>query len=487
MAGIAGLLVTNGDFDSYLALQKMSEVIRHRRCETYHTVKHNDTHCMIFGPRSFQGPDDDLIIIDINEDLIFSEETDDVESISGIFGVVAVIIDNTGVRLLRTLDGTRALYYGAMKNYFAFATERKSLWNIGITSVQVLEPGQGITQSWDGNLVRDRFATLENPPRTDAPREEILDELRKTLLTSFERLGSDTSCAVLFSGGVDSSLAAVLTASQCENTHLVTTRSAGAHDDAAAASAASLLGLPLHTVELNSHIIWETLPEVIYSIETSRQMDVEIGLPFYLASKKAAAEGCTTVISGQGPDELVAGYAKHIKTYEEEGTESLREQLWREVSITHEANIERDERAIAAHGVEGFFPYLDQHFVTASLSVPVEWKVSPAGTPQRKVIFRELAQIMGVPEKIALTPKNATQYSSGSSKALLESIIEHVDGFSELSKKKVSRLVQDVLDEIAYQIQMPTVQKKDRHLHLDLESVSKFLDGRGSSSSSNTR
>ncbi|MHA2395989.1 MAG: asparagine synthase C-terminal domain-containing protein, partial [Candidatus Thorarchaeota archaeon] len=193
------------------------------------------------------------------------------------------------------------------------------------------------------------------------------------------------------------------------------------------------------------------------------------------------------VISGQGPDELFAGYAKHVKTYVENGTEALREQLWSEVSITHEANIERDERAIASHGVEGFFPYLDQHFVRASLSVPVEWKVSPVGTPQRKVIFRELAQIMGVPDEIALTPKNATQYSSGSSKMLLESIIEHVDGFTELSRKKVSRQVQDVLDEIAYQIQMPTAQKKDRRLNLDLESVNKFLDREGNSSSSNTR
>jgi asparagine synthase (glutamine-hydrolysing) len=487
MAGIAGLLVTNGDSDSDLTLQKMSEAIRHRRCERYSTVKHNDAHCMIVGPPSFQGSDDDLTFIDINEDLIFSEETDDIVSISGIFGVVAAIVDQSGVSLLRTLDGTRALYYGTRENYFAFASERKSLWSIGITSVQVVEPGQGITQRWDGKLVKDRFATLENPPRTDASRYEILEELRKALLTSFERLASDTSCAVLFSGGVDSSLAAVLTSSQCENTHLVTTRSEGAHDDAAATSAAALLGLPLHIVELNSQIIWETLPEVIYSIETSRQMDVEIALPFYLASKKAAIEGCTTVISGQGPDELFAGYAKHVKTYVENGTEALREQLWSEVSITHEANIERDERAIASHGVEGFFPYLDQHFVRASLSVPVEWKVSTVGTPQRKVIFRELAQIMGVPDEIALTPKNATQYSSGSSKMLLESIIEHVDGFTELSRKKVSRQVQDVLDEIAYQIQMPTAQKKDRRLNLDLESVNKFLDREGNSSSSNTR
>jgi asparagine synthetase B (glutamine-hydrolysing) len=216
-------------------------------------------------------------------------------------------------------------------------------------------------------------------------------------------------------------------------------------------------------------------------------MDVEIALPFYLASKKAAEEDCTTVISGQGPDELFAGYAKHVQMYIEKGPDALMEQLWKEVSITYDANIERDERAIAAHGLESFFPYLDQNFVRASLSVPIEWKVSPDGTPQRKIIFRELAQLLGVPEKIANAPKSATQYSSGSSKVLLESVTEHVDEFSNMSKKKASRHVQDVLNEIANEIQMPNVQQEERGLHLDLEPVSKFLDKRGSLSSGNTR
>jgi len=202
---------------------------------------------------------------------------------------------------------------------------------------------------------------------------------------------------------------------------------------------------------------------------------------------KKPEEGCSTIILGQGPDELFAGYEKHVKTYTEQGPDALTEQLWREISITYEANIERDERAIATHGVESFFPYLDQQFVRTSLSVPVEWKVSPKGKPQRKIIFRELAKLMGVPKEIADTPKSATQYSSGSSKALLESVIDHVDEIGKMSKTKASRRVQDVLDEIASEIQMPNIEMKKRKLHLDLESVNEFLRKYGSLSSRNTR
>jgi len=487
MAGIAGLLLTGRKDDSDSLLQKMSEAIRHRKCETYHDLKHNDSRCLIVGDRSLQGADDELFIIDRNKDLVLSEATDNVTSISEIFGIVAVIVNNTGVSLLRTLDGTRALYYGTAKNHFAFATERKSLWSINMKSVQTLEPGQGITLPWEGDIVAEKFATLQKPLRADISREVTLNLLQKRLLASFERLDSNTSCAVLFSGGVDSSLVATQIAKQCKKTILVTTRTEGSQDDVAAVEAASQLGLPLQTVEMNSQMIWEILPEVIYSIESSRQMDVEIALPFYISSRKAAKEGCSTIVSGQGPDELFAGYAKHVKTFVEKGPDALAQQLWSEVSITHEANIERDERAIAAHGMESFFPYLDQNFVQASLSVPVEWKVSPDRTPQRKIIFRELAQLMGVPVEISNAPKNATQYSSGSSKALLRSVIEHVEEFKDMSKKKVSRYVQDVLNEIANEIQMLNTLKEERGLHLDLGPVRKFLDKRGSLSSSNSR
>jgi len=449
MAGIAGILVPSSDENSDFLLQKMSETIRHRKCSTYHTLNRNDFRCLIVGGPAMEGPDDEIFILDKNPDLDFAEETDDVTSILEIFGAVTAIIDDQGVNLIRTLDGTRALYYGIKDDIFVFSSERKALWAIDIKQTEVLEPGQGLTRTWDGQQKVERFATLEKPPITQVSREEILEALRSTLEASFEQLRRNAKCAVLFSGGVDSSLAAVLSAKRSEDIILVTTRTEKSHDKTAAANAAAQLGLPLYTVELSSEIVWKTLPELIYTIETSNQMDVEIALPFYLAAKKAAEEGCTTIISGQGPDELFAGYAKHVKTFSEGGTRALEEQLWQEVSITHEANIDRDAKAIAAHGVESFFPYLDQLFVRTALSIPAVWKVNPDMEPQRKVIFRELAQSMGVPKDVALTPKSATQYSSGSAKLILTSIMENVEDFGALSKKRAARRVQGVLDAIA--------------------------------------
>jgi hypothetical protein len=52
---------------------------------------------------------------------------------------------------------------------------------------------------------------------------------------------------------------------------------------------------------------------------------------------------------------------------------------------------------------------------------------------------------LGVPKGVAMTPKRATQYSSGTSKMLGDSIRQHVDEFRNLSKKGLQAAVQEFL------------------------------------------
>jgi asparagine synthase (glutamine-hydrolysing) len=476
MGGIAGLLVTTAAVDMDSMLKKMARAIRHRRLESYYTLNHGHASCSIIGPHASKDTKSTLVIVDSNSDLILQTKVQHAKSVSELLGAVVLTIDEAGVDLQRSLDGTRSLYYKHTENSLVFATERKCFWDIGITQPSSLEPGQRITYSWEGDLEKEQFATLERPQLLETSRTVTLDHLKASLLASFERLHKNASCAVLFSGGVDSSLAAVQVAKRCKRTVLLTASQEKAHDTSAASKAAAQLNLPLQIIKLDPDTVWSILPGLINSIETSRQMDVEIALPFYLAAKKAADLECTTVVSGQGPDELFGGYAKHVGVFTEKGPEALNEQLWREVSITHEANIERDERAIATHGMESFFPYLDRNFVQLSLAVPAEWKISPLKTPQRKVILRDLAKLMGVPTEIALAPKNATQFSSGSSKAILEAIIQNVDGFDGMREKDASKRVQDVLNEIAYRLHIPNIQRSNEELSFEMNTVNDEME-----------
>lgn len=282
--------------------------------------------------------------------------------------------------------------------------------------------------------------------KRDANPEEILQLLKLHIENSFEYLRGREKCAVLFSGGVDSALAALMTKRMCEDTLLITARCEGSHDEQVAAKAAEALSLDITEVRIDSELLWNVLPQVVDSIKTRRRMDIEISIPFFFAAREAQQRGYPLIVSGQGPDELFAGYARYEKLMIAEGTEKVEEALWEDVSITDRVNILRDTRIIQFHGLEAFFPFLDQDFVKVALTIPATLNIAPNKTPARKLIFRELAMRLGVPRKVADTPKRATQYSSGTSRMLAESLQEHVKTLGSLSKKELQPVIQDFLD-----------------------------------------
>ena len=290
--------------------------------------------------------------------------------------------------------------------------------------------------------------------RRDWSKRDLLNALTVSLQESFRELSGKT-CGVLFSGGVDSSLVALFAGKVAKRTTLLAVAAPDSHDAVAATSSAEALGFDLTRILLEPEIAWDSLPEVIGAIGIANQMDVEIALPFFLAARSARRLGVSLLVSGQGPDELFAGYARYVRIYEESGEEELESHLWSDVSITHESNIKRDIRAAAAHGVEVFFPYLNPGFVRTAMSVPGSMKINLKKSPERKVVFRELAISLGLPRAIAMAPKKATQFSSGSAKAILEAILRYSDKARGLSINKARSLVQAVLDEIARDVGIP--------------------------------
>jgi len=284
----------------------------------------------------------------------------------------------------------------------------------------------------------------------DANPEHVLKFLQLQLENAFERLSGEDRCAVLFSGGVDSALAALMAKKYCEDTLLITARCAGSHDERVAVSAAQAMSLPIIEVHIDSDSLWKALPKVVNAIKRTRRMDVEIALPFFLAAQEAHNRGYNLIVSGQGPDELFGGYARYEKMIIDQGPEKVESELWTDVSITDEANIQRDTRAVGVHGLDAFFPYLHTEFARTALTIPATLNIDPEKKPSRKLLFRELAIRLGVPKEVALTPKRATQYSSGTSKMLEQTLRKNVNSMKELTKKELHLAIQEFLDSLEF-------------------------------------
>ena len=282
----------------------------------------------------------------------------------------------------------------------------------------------------------------------DANPDKIIRDLERHLLDSFSHLESGNKSAVLFSGGVDSSLAALLTKQHCKDTLLITARCEDSHDASVSKKAAKTMSLDFAEVTIDSESVWEVIPDIMRTIKKTDKMNVEIAIPFFLAAREAHRLGFEIMVSGQGPDELFGGYARYERMFIEDGSEAVEAALWNDYSVTDEANIQRDRKVIEYHNLKPFFPYLHPEFVACALSIPAEMNIDPKKKPARKLMFRKLASAMGVPEHVAMEQKRATQYSSGTSKMLVQSMMEHIPTLGSHSKRSVEVHMDEILEKI---------------------------------------
>ncbi|MFX1481567.1 MAG: asparagine synthase C-terminal domain-containing protein [Promethearchaeota archaeon] len=410
------------------------------------------------------------------------------ESFTSQMYVAVGLTPEKEIQVFKSLDGVRPLYYAKMEYGLALSTEKKGIWAISEEVPIPLNPGVLLSITEGAVIAYERKMVYERIERKPTDGAAILKHLEKYVKTSFARLTGLNRCGVLFSGGVDSSLAALMANRVDEaKVSLISVAADGSRDFDKTKHAASALSIDHTLVRLDEETVWDILPEVIYAIETSNRMDVEIAIPFFLAARKAREEGIEVLVSGQGPDELFAGYARYERSLVENGVERLGEELWSDLSITHESNIARDEKAIVYHGVNAYFPYLDSNITSIALSTPIELLINPNNKPSRKIIFRELAFRLGVPDEIANAQKDATQYSSGSATMLRRAVINHVSGAASLSRRELQKLIQNVLHTIAIEIGMPFDQRIEHQPTIDMEPTLKLINRIGRLPTSNLR
>lgn len=229
---------------------------------------------------------------------------------------------------------------------------------------------------------------------------EVLSELLdKSVAKSVEDL---KLVAVLFSGGLDSSIIAYL-AKRYTEVVLYTCGLKDSHDLKKARIASKLMGMPLREIELEEKDVMDAIPEVENILGTKDPATVTIALPLYLTTKEADE---SIVLSGQGADELFGGYARYAKMKGEELKQSLVSDIEKLICDDILGNIK-----IASHfSKEIRFPYLQREILNFALYLPVRHKVRG---DDRKIILRAAAESMGLPPDISAALKKAAQFGSG--------------------------------------------------------------------------
>lgn len=268
------------------------------------------------------------------------------EEANGMFAIALWDRVDRRLTLARDRAGEKPLYYGWQGNSFVFASELKaitahpdfrkvidrnavaafmrfgyvpaplSIWQ-GIgklppahrIDIAVDDPQSAVAQAyWDIHAVAARGAAA---PAADSP--ELVDELDALLRDAVRmRMEADVPLGAFLSGGVDSSVVTALM--QVQSSRPVRTFSIGfaeqGYDESGYARAVAMhLGTDHHELRVTTAEAQAVLP-LIPRIWDEPFADAS-QIPTYLVNALARRE-VTVALSGDGGDELFAGYNRHV-------------------------------------------------------------------------------------------------------------------------------------------------------------------------------
>jgi asparagine synthase (glutamine-hydrolysing) len=256
--------------------------------------------------------------------------------------------------------------------------------------------------------------------------EELVSILSKAV---FELTDNNEKCAILFSGGLDSSIIA-----QCANKvdkakiTLYTVGTPGSHDISNGEKISRLMGLNWSKIEIEPEQILKAIPKLAEIIGSHHPVKISFELPMFFAMADIRED---LIISGQGADELFGGYARYIKMEKKE----LKVELEKDIDLLISKDIKM-EFALAEHFNKSLkIPYLQDDLVQIAKEIPIEYKVK---NDERKIILKKVAMELGLPDEIINQDKKAAQYSSG--------IIKELRKIAKREKMTVNELIQHFIE-----------------------------------------
>ncbi|NWF87058.1 asparagine synthetase B [Candidatus Bathyarchaeota archaeon] len=318
----------------------------------------------------------------------------------------------------RDVVGIYPFYYGENRSFAALASERKALWRIGIKTVNPFPLGHLVLVDRNGFKFKPA-KTLIYSKSKQTTIEAAAQKLQKLLQHSVkEKVYGLKEVAVAFSGGLDSSLIAFLAKKLGVNVRLIHVSLENQCETQYAQEAAEELNLPICTYLFREKDVETVIPKVLWLIEEPDSVKVGVGIPFYWTAEKAVEMNLKVLLAGQGADELFGGYKRYISEYLRYGGEKARRTICNDILKMHETNFERDFKICNFHNVELRLPFATFQIAKFAMELPIELKMERKENGLRKLVLRQVARNLSLPQFIVEKPKKAIQYATGVNKVL---------------------------------------------------------------------
>ncbi len=344
-----------------------------------------------------------------------------VQQLNGMFAFALAGTDGSGL-VARDPVGVKPLYWLDEDDVTLFASELRAFDIEDRPKVTSFPPGclwtpqAGVVRYAHGVPVEVRPA---HRSRADQWDDVVLKTVREAVVTAVHRrMMSDVGVGVFLSGGLDSAIVAAIAAKEAARrgevllTFAVGTETSG--DLAAARTVAEFVGSDHHEILVTAENLEQALDDAVEVIEHFDPSLVRSSVPNLLLAREAAKK-VKVVLTGEGADELFAGYS-YLHSQEFAEPEVLHRELVRSLEQLHHLNLQRCDRTTMYFGLEAREPFLDTDLIRTALALPPEWKQLTGGRVE-KAVLREAFRGW-LPEDVLWRTKEQFGDGSGSGAVL---------------------------------------------------------------------
>jgi len=271
----------------------------------------------------------------------------------------------------------------------------------------------------NGNLVdeekwKERIGSLKT--REINNKERLKEEIKDRLFAAVEKRWPRQRFGIFFSGGVDSSLIALVSKKQGYD---FTCYAVGFQDESgklpadieSAKTVAQKFNFDLQYKIFNLKETEKVIKKTVKILKKFRKTDVVnvgVGAVVLAAIEMGKEDNVKYFMGGLGSEEIFAGYERHkVENVQEECWRGLRDVIW-------SRDLVRDFTLAKNLDVAIRTPFLDKDLIKVAMQVPEKWKMN---NDFKKVILREAAEEIGL-GKAAWRKKKAAQYGSRFDKAI---------------------------------------------------------------------
>ncbi|MBS3922313.1 MAG: asparagine synthase C-terminal domain-containing protein [Nitrosarchaeum sp.] len=256
--------------------------------------------------------------------------------------------------------------------------------------------------------------------------EDISKKLYEILKESCESCKSNL---IAISGGLDSTIIAYFLKERKPNSIAIIAKDFVASDLTYSQRVSKEFSIPLTINQVSTTDILNAIEETVKILRNFNDIEIRNNVVMYLAIKWAKEQNSSGIITGDGADELFAGYNFLIKKSEE----NLEKEIQRVCSIMHFPTQEIGK----ALGITVESPFLNENVIEFAKTIPTNFKVRDEKTKRYgKWILRKTFE-KSIPFQIVWREKSPMQDGSGTAglSNLFDSVIN--DQIFLEKKKKI--------------------------------------------------